>query len=82
MLEGTRNVQVYSSWATAQEVHTGRTAAEASNLQAQFLAQFLNTVVVGVCSIATTLLTCWAHGTIVAPLTTNTPMSCYFLLLP
>lgn len=42
-------VQVYSSWATAQEVHTGRTAAEASNLQAQFVAQLLNTVVVGVC---------------------------------
>jgi hypothetical protein len=42
-------LELYSAWAMIEEVHTGRTAAEATTARAQFMAQFLNTVTVGVC---------------------------------
>jgi hypothetical protein len=41
-------LELYSRWAVKQEVHGDRTSSQASLAQAQFSAQFLNTVAVGV----------------------------------
>jgi hypothetical protein len=41
-------LELYSQWAVNEEVHTGRTAAQATTAHAQFMAQFLNTVTVSV----------------------------------
>jgi hypothetical protein len=41
--------------ALLQEAHTGRTHAQATTAHAQFVAQFLNTVVVGVRTLADAL---------------------------
>lgn len=41
-------LQLYSAWAVGEEVHSSRTRAQATSAQAQFAAQFLNTVAVGV----------------------------------
>lgn len=42
-------LEAYTSWASVRELHSGRTRAQASMAQAQFVAQCLNTVVVAVC---------------------------------
>lgn len=41
-------LEAYSAWASVRELHSGRTRAQASMAQAQFVAQCLNTVVVAV----------------------------------
>lgn len=41
-------LEAYSRWASVRELHSGRTRAQASMAQAQFVAQCLNTVVVAV----------------------------------
>ena len=41
-------LELYSQWAVARELYTGRTRAQATTAHAQFMAQFLNTVAVNV----------------------------------
>lgn len=45
---GNAALAAYSSWATARELHSSRTRAQAAMAYAQFVAQFMNTTVVAV----------------------------------
>jgi hypothetical protein len=70
-------LEAYTTWATARELHAGRTASQASKLQAQFIAQLLNTVVVGV-RLFLLLRRCLQHA---APFNAAACSACAALLL-